>query len=71
MAVMPLALNVFLGLLARRDELRRLPPNNPVDKDELEILEELVEALVGSGDEQALEAYIAELSGQPPPRSLQ
>ena len=70
MPAMTLALDVFLRLRARRDELRRSKSNNPVDKIELETLEEIVKALVGSDGERALEAYIERLSAPTPEPSL-
>ena len=70
MAAMTLALDVFLRLIGRRDELRARRPNNPVDKEELATLEELVIALAGSDAEGALEAHADELSRLPLSDSL-
>lgn len=70
MSLMTLALDVFLGLVSRRDALRRWGANNPVEKEELETLEEIVTALVGSDDERALEAYKAQLAVPRLTRSL-
>lgn len=62
-----LAAEIFLAIVDRRDELRRLavaalPLALPWAADELRVVEELVEALAGSNDGPALERHLAELS---------
>jgi len=67
-----LAAKVFLALVDRRDELRRLVSlgARPAAAEELQIVEELVAALAGSNDGPALEKHLADLSRCAPKRFL-
>jgi hypothetical protein len=57
-----LALETFRTIVDRRDELRLFDALTPAEMEGLAIVEELVAALAGSNDGQAIAAHVAELS---------